>query len=187
MTYHHLPGCTKHAPYPVVDCPDCRNPPVPTAPPTRYVLGFAMDRDYVLLLRKARPAWQAGLLNGVGGKVEAYDTSISDAMSREFAEETGADAYPEKWSHFHTELFTNGAQLYCFAAHVPTAMLMDIEKHTARREEPCTVHNVHNIVNAAVPYFIKNIPYLLLMARHWLDRTHDDMLPVPYMPVGATL
>ena len=36
-----------------------------------YVCGllFSVDRTRVLLIRKRRPAWQAGRLNGVGGKV----------------------------------------------------------------------------------------------------------------------
>lgn len=37
-----------------------------------YVLGFMFDRvgAGVALLRKTKPEWQAGRLNGVGGKVE---------------------------------------------------------------------------------------------------------------------
>src|SRR5690349_13991679 len=36
-----------------------------------YALGFLFDgTGRVVLIRKRRPAWQAGLLNGVGGKVE---------------------------------------------------------------------------------------------------------------------
>ena len=38
-----------------------------------YVCGFLFspDRKKVLLIRKRRPAWQAGKLNGVGGKVDS--------------------------------------------------------------------------------------------------------------------
>ena len=56
----------------------------------RYVVGFLLnyDRTQVVLIRKNRPAWQAGHLNGVGGKIEMGETPI-EAMTREFEEETG--------------------------------------------------------------------------------------------------
>lgn len=56
---------------------------------TEYVVGFAFDtRSRVALIRKNRPAWQAGRLNGIGGHVDPGETP-DDAMSREFHEETG--------------------------------------------------------------------------------------------------
>lgn len=56
--------------------------------PKRYVVGFLLGPGTVVLVRKERPAWQRGLLNGVGGKVERGE-SDHDAMVREFEEETG--------------------------------------------------------------------------------------------------
>lgn len=58
---------------------------------TRYVLGFLfslMAPTRVVLIRKNKPDWQKGLLNGIGGKVEEGE-STEDAMVREFQEETG--------------------------------------------------------------------------------------------------
>ena len=57
-----------------------------------YVCGFLFspDRRRVLLIRKRRPAWQAGKLNGVGGKVEPGET-VGEALRREFREEAGLD------------------------------------------------------------------------------------------------
>jgi 8-oxo-dGTP diphosphatase len=61
----------------------------------KYVLGFAFDKsDNVILVRKQKPKWQKGLLNGVGGKIEIGETS-SDAMFREFREETGLKYFPK--------------------------------------------------------------------------------------------
>jgi 8-oxo-dGTP diphosphatase len=59
---------------------------------TEYVVGFMFTpgKDQVVLIKKARPQWQEGLLNGVGGKVEPGETP-SDAMRREFREETSID------------------------------------------------------------------------------------------------
>lgn len=65
-----------------------------------YVVGFLFDteRENVLLIRKARPAWQAGLLNGVGGKVEHLE-SAREAMVREFFEEAGVRTDGSFWEH----------------------------------------------------------------------------------------
>jgi len=56
----------------------------------RLVVGFVFTTDFtrMLLMRKARPAWQAGLLNGIGGKVESGETDVA-AMRRECHEEAG--------------------------------------------------------------------------------------------------
>lgn len=66
-----------------------------------YVVGFLFDedREEVVLVRKNRPAWQAGLYNGVGGKIEIGEEP-ADAMVREFMEETGVTI--TDWAHFLT-------------------------------------------------------------------------------------
>ncbi len=65
------------------------------------MVGFAFSRDLtaVLLIRKQRPASQAGKLNGVGGKLEVGEEPI-DAMVREFREETGLATSPDDWQLF---------------------------------------------------------------------------------------
>lgn len=57
---------------------------------TNYVLGFMFNYDetHVVLIKKNKPAFMAGLLNGVGGKIEK-DENPYDAMVREFNEEAG--------------------------------------------------------------------------------------------------
>lgn len=57
---------------------------------TTYAAGFLFteDRSHLALVEKQKPAWQAGKLNGIGGKIEAGETPMA-AMVREFAEETG--------------------------------------------------------------------------------------------------
>jgi 8-oxo-dGTP diphosphatase len=56
----------------------------------KYVVGFLFNekQDRVLLIKKERPSWQKDLWNGVGGKIEEYETR-DHAMIREFKEETG--------------------------------------------------------------------------------------------------
>lgn len=64
-----------------------------------YVVGFVFtpDRQEVALIRKLRPKWQAGRLNGIGGKVEPGESPL-EAMVREFEEETGVRIGPFKWT-----------------------------------------------------------------------------------------
>lgn len=57
----------------------------------RYVAGFLFSEDFerVALIKKNRPDWQKGKLNGIGGHIEEPESPI-EAMTREFLEETGA-------------------------------------------------------------------------------------------------
>lgn len=72
------------------------------APPRRqrpFVLAFLFttDRRRVVLMRRTRPAWQAGRVNALGGKVEP-DESPVDAARREVREEAGVDV--AAWEEF---------------------------------------------------------------------------------------
>jgi len=60
----------------------------------RAVLGFYFDISFekVLLIKKNKPKWQRGKLNGIGGKIEQEESPIS-AMVREFKEEAGIVEY----------------------------------------------------------------------------------------------
>lgn len=60
---------------------------------------FTPDQQRVALIRKARPTWQAGRLNGVGGHIER-DEDAPAAMCREFQEETGSAI--TEWEPFCT-------------------------------------------------------------------------------------
>jgi 8-oxo-dGTP pyrophosphatase MutT (NUDIX family) len=53
-------------------------------------LTFVFDRDRVLLLRRSKDRKvHPGLVNGLGGRIEASDESIQSAASREVHEESG--------------------------------------------------------------------------------------------------
>lgn len=67
---------------------------------TKYVCGFAFDGPRVLLIEKAKPAWQAGKMNGIGGKIEETDHCPACAMAREFNEETGLVLAAAQWEKF---------------------------------------------------------------------------------------
>lgn len=80
-----------------------------------YVLGFLFSSDLkkVALIRKVRPEWQSGFLNGIGGKIELYDDLPMAAMIREFEEETGLK-YKE-WHEFAImKSSSNAWDVYCY-------------------------------------------------------------------------
>lgn len=131
-------------------------------PDVTYVLGFMFDKrmNRVVLIRKKKPAWQAGKLNGVGGKLEAGET-IHAAMVREFREETGLETMEEQWSHFLTMTgeHPNSFRLECFASigRIQDAQTMEEEEvvlfwphmiHT----ETGSVENLSWIVGAAIDH-----------------------------------
>ncbi len=82
---------------------------------TKYVLGFIFDAsaERVLLIEKQRPAWQAGKLNGIGGKIEPREKPVA-AMLREAYEECHLLSKVSDWlpaatlrhAEWHIEVFT---------------------------------------------------------------------------------
>jgi 8-oxo-dGTP diphosphatase len=133
---------------------------------TRYVLGFLFDpqRIAVLLIRKQRPDWQRGKLNGIGGKIEAGEVP-SQTMEREFREETGMAI--SSWRHFgqfrtRTE---NGLDLvYCWHATASLAeakQLTDepLEKVSVRRLPGWCVYNVYWLVPMALTHLERRLPF----------------------------
>jgi 8-oxo-dGTP diphosphatase len=115
-----------------------------------YVCGFLFspDKSRVLLIRKRRPTWQAGLLNGVGGKIEPSDPCPLHAMTREFREE--ASLTITDWQHCLTltaptwagHFFRSFAPLD--AAHPLTDELL--ETHPTSRLPKDTIPNLHWII-----------------------------------------
>ena len=81
-----------------------------------WVVGFLFSTDQrrVVLIEKQRPEWQRGKLNGVGGKIEANETP-TDAVRREFSEETGADI--DGWRQFCELRFQAGTVYFFVATH----------------------------------------------------------------------
>ena len=66
-----------------------------------YTVGFLFseNRDRIILVKKNRPDWQIGKLNGIGGHIEEDELPL-DCMIREFEEEAGV-LIPD-WEHFCT-------------------------------------------------------------------------------------
>ena len=114
-----------------------------------YACGFMFspDRSRVLLIRKRRPAWQAGKLNGVGGKIEPGETP-AEAMRREFREEAGLDL-PD-WQHVLTLTGPDWcARFYRAFGDVDAARAgtdEPLERHPARPLPPDVIPNLSWIV-----------------------------------------
>lgn len=79
------------------------------------VVGFIFNADQskVLLVHKRRPAWQAGKINGVGGKIEAGETPRT-TMVRETEEETSLITLPEAWQEVGCMTVTAAANVTVF-------------------------------------------------------------------------
>lgn len=88
-----------------------------------YVCGFVFDPDFkeVMLIRKNRPEWQAGKLNGVGGHVEDTDHDAAHAMSRECEEESGLYIPPSAWRNAVRAHFPSAQVDFFYAVHDPTS------------------------------------------------------------------
>jgi 8-oxo-dGTP diphosphatase len=127
-----------------------------------YVAGFLIHPtdQTVTLVRKGKPEWQRGKLNGVGGKIEPGEAP-HEAMRREFREEAGLDI--RSWAWFATVQGPWGAVHFfrAFSSAEPRTM----------ESEPIEIHSL-----ASVPYAecIPNLSWLIPLARY----THDTYEPV---------
>lgn len=125
----------------------------------QYVLGFLFDKsgDLVTLIKKRKPIWQSGRMNGVGGKMKIGEFT-HDSMIREFEEEAGVNV-PE-WDHFaimHGKEWT----CYCFRAF-SDEYIAQVKTMT---DEDIEVVPVVNIITHPKPETtISNIPWLLSVA-----------------------
>jgi 8-oxo-dGTP diphosphatase len=144
-----------------------------------WVVGFLFDEssERVVLVRKNRPAWQAGLLNGVGGKVEAVE-SPEAAMRREFAEEAGVDI--GGWEHFVSLEWEEGT-VHFYRRRGPMWLLEMCETQT---DEEVEQHLIHELaVPAARGQVTPNLLWLVPLAAHRYD-TYDV---IDVVETGTTL
>lgn len=81
---------------------------------TGYVVGFLIkEGTQIALIRKNRPEWQLGRLNGIGGHIEQGEEPL-EAMIREFREETGCSI--SDWLPFCT-LIGRNSKIHFFKAY----------------------------------------------------------------------
>lgn len=134
---------------------------------THYVVGFYIGKGgsvtdgEVVLIEKKRPVWLAGLLNGVGGKIEEGEEPI-EAMVREFREETGVEVDGEQWKHF-CEMKGEHFIMHCYYAFGYIG-----ECHSVTDEEIRFVQI--SDIKIGNPAFVENMPWLFsMMATQLID------------------
>jgi 8-oxo-dGTP diphosphatase len=138
-----------------------------------YVAGFAFAPSFcrVLLVRKNRPAWQAGRLNAVGGKVEPGETPDA-AMAREFVEETAIQA-PLAWEPLLTlttvPVGGHTPDTVHFYRGQVDADLLAAAVTAPPTDEPLELHDPVALPGDVIP----NLRWLVPLAGH----THDRYLP----------
>lgn len=148
-----------------------------------YCVGFMREAlsNRVLLVRKTKPAWQTGLLNGVGGKVDHFMESLDtgkmrpetplEAMVREFQEETGIETEPREWRHvlYMTDArdhwAPDGGTVHWFAC--TRRFLPEFPDRVLNSNEPLLAVNLYEIL--ARPDVVATLRWVLPMA--FLDET----------------
>jgi 8-oxo-dGTP diphosphatase len=131
-----------------------------------YVCGFMFSEvgSQVVLIRKQKPEWQKGKLNGVGGKVEPGETDI-DAMTREFWEETGVSTSGKDWTLFaigreaqdSDSQYEAGAVVYFYKAY------NDMAFYAAKTMETEEIEKIW-ISNLSTKRAIHNLNWLVPLA-----------------------
>jgi len=124
-----------------------------------YSLGFMFSPNgqYVVLIRKTKPEWQKGHLNGVGGKVENGEL-FSDAMVREFEEETGVVTSISDWHQFATMTGEEWV-VACFVAFD-----LKFDHVSTKTEEVIFVCDVNRVLAGHEGSIIPNLQWLIPMA-----------------------
>lgn len=126
---------------------------------THYALGFIFRREEgqlvdVLLERKQRPSWQAGKLNGVGGKVEKGESYL-DTMRRECKEETLLEI--DDWVSYGT---VNGPD-FCICLFYTVVDEFKLPKRSP--DEPLVIMDLEN-VSAYRDAFVNHTPACIMAA-----------------------
>jgi len=109
----------------------------------RYVVGFAFNKDAgeILLVKKLRPRWMRGLLNGIGGHIEKGEPPL-DAMKRECKEETGITQIT--WIYKGIMNGTNN-DMKSFECHIFYAHSQNIYRYRQIEDEQLGIYQVSNL------------------------------------------
>jgi 8-oxo-dGTP diphosphatase len=120
-----------------------------------YVAGFAVCRETneVALIRKSHPEWQAGKLNGVGGKIKVGSEMPAAAMVREFQEETGQRLVG--WRKV-VKLSGSDYRVHFFVVFVDSATLAALE---GSDDEPIEVKNIDDALS--LDSLIPNLKWII--------------------------
>jgi 8-oxo-dGTP diphosphatase len=144
-----------------------------TPEPARYVAGFMFDheRSEVALIRKAKTAWQKGLLNGIGGKIEVGETP-EQAMVREFGEETGCANTEQSFRHYAL-IHGAGWSVDFFYTIGDLSQLRTMEEEPIERVKLLDIHVLRSDM-------VENLPWLISLAIDQRDDARPSFATVRY-------
>ena len=119
---------------------------------------FSIDMEHVVLIKKERPDWMKGLLNGTGGKLNDGE-SPKQGMEREFREETGL--INNDWKafailggkDFHVTCFKTFSNDYLKARSVTDERIQILKTSHIKpdsREKPKFMHHVPALICCAM-------------------------------------
>ena len=129
-------------------------------PMREMVVGFIIAEGSVLLVEKKRPAWQAGFLNGVGGKVEPGETPAM-AMERETSEETNIHMRHNWWRLFCTLDVNNPEKSGAVRVHFYVSFCPIMLTANQVEDEPLGWYDLTDIPHLHV---IDNLKWLIPLA-----------------------
>lgn len=138
---------------------------------TKYVLGFLFNpqlTEVALIEKESKPGmeWQAGLLNGIGGKILDGETP-EFAMAREFQEEAGLVTASKDWKPV---LFMEDGENFEMNVF---CMVGDITKvETAEREKVAA----HQIGRIAYTKCVPNCEWMIPFCKDSLKRPNETPL-----------
>lgn len=142
---------------------------------TLYTLGFLFNEEktQVALIRKLRPEWQKGKLNGIGGKIEEGESALY-GMQREFGEEANfPEYYLLDWKEF--ALIDNPN----YAVHCFTAICSDLFAIDSKIDEKIEITRV----DALHPWridILDNISWLVPMAIDFVNDGRPGYATITY-------
>ena len=138
----------------------------------QYVLGFMFDEDKsrVALITKTKPDWQAGLKNGIDGKINDGELAYQ-AMVREFKEETGVEVL-YGWK-FYCQLYSDKFDVMVYAN---TGDLTQLQTTTDEVVSVLDIKDIHRRKKE----LITNLPWLIEMALDKLNNNEFNMGVVNY-------
>ena len=137
-----------------------------------HTVGFIFDQTLsrVVLIQKNRPTWQAGKLNGIGGKIEPEEESLT-CMVREAHEESGLMTAPDEWIFLGT-LNEPGAIVDCYATVYAGAP----EDIFTRTDEQIAWYEAKKLPDNALP----NLSWLVAFAHDALQSDAKHPFVVNY-------
>lgn len=121
-------------------------------------LVFSPDKSQIALIRKQKPRWQFGKLNGIGGKINDMESPL-DAAQRELFEEANIVSRNLKKFAIGTVSTPNnnyGDTIFFFTGTSDLSMVHSNET------EQIEIISVYNAIHS--PDLISNLRWLILLA-----------------------